>query len=335
METKDVNSKANYQKIITDLIPDIKVKEAIPNGEKFAKVYSVDDKYILKRYLDIKHESIETHFYPYYKEMSHFHEQGMNVPEFYDFYVNEKYADVLFFRFLCGYDFYILQEKIDGEIIDRGFLDEDYFMFADLCSEEEFKEVLKRPKNNIKLFSEIMTRYARSFLAINERLESMDEKHFEKFILDSFGMFLQGVYTKPDLHSSNIFLTDSGLKIIDNQMLESPNTIDSEIKRMQNAFVDLFYMLEHNTELRENIKNNKNYLLEVNNYYKLLDLLTLNIELIKEISFKLARITHKLFDDSNILNKKTSRDLYKRFTSITNKYIASDIVEEIQNIFDK
>lgn len=324
MDKTDQNKEdEKYSKIIQDFLPYERQSMYLSGSEGMA--FFVGDDYVIKKYPQLSWVDVEGLYY-YYDEILKFHNAGINLPKFYQYFVDPDHS------------FYILQERIKGESLRVDFLEFDYPMFAKLCSRKEYDEILEDPSKNILLFSEIVMIYAHKFVEISKMLEGVSDKELEKFVLSVFYMYENAHYSRPDCHSTNVFLTDKGMYHIDNYMINShefkkfnSRTAD---ERKSEAFMELFKMLEENDVLNQLFYDYKVCMTNDKLYKDLKKITEQNVKVCREVTNKLAKVIKRAMDNPEIIGKKELNFLYTLLCRIFPND-SEEMTRDVASIFNK
>lgn len=297
------------------------------------EVYSYDN-FIIKSYVNAISDfnEDETLFRRYCEEMQKFKNMGVNLPTFYTWLVIKNNA-------YNGYPtvqknkYLILEEKVQGTQISSGYLEENYSLFEDFCSEEEFKSVLNNPLGSLSLIREILKKYIGSIVEVNEMLESMPESAFEKLIVDTFNMFLIGKCSEPDLFGANVFISPDkkDLFVIDNRLLSRKCDNEEYLKRR--ALLEVFRMFETNDIPLETLNEFGLDTEAPEIYADIMKLISKNNSVCKSAILKLAGIMKKIESDPKIINAETFKTFGSRMREIFGEEYAKDITAETVKIF--
>ena len=212
-------SELERQRFLLDIIPRLKKYNSLSGGEGTA--YSVADKFIVKEYNKVKnYDLLETLFEAYCEEVYEFGQKGYLVPKVYSWVQVPETKGVIIQKPTGKSRFFILEEKINGRELFVRRLSDLYYMFEDECSKNIFSQIIEDPQKDKILFKEIVKSFINDYISINQFIESLPEDELEEFLISIENMFNEGMYSIPDIHSRNVFVSEGHLKVIDNFMIE-------------------------------------------------------------------------------------------------------------------
>ena len=210
----------DFQMMLFNLLPHLESYNQKAGGEGTA--YFVGDQFVVKKFENNNGFCSQAAFSAYAEEVQKFGKMGYHVPQIYAWLTIPKGRD--------SFDFYILEEQLKGREIYSGFLGGSYHLFEDMCSKMQFDALMIDPKLNMTMFEEMFKRFIGDYVMVNEMLLDMNENELEKFFLDVNGMFKNGKRSTPDVYHGNVFLTDSGLALIDNRILpDTPENLYGDL----------------------------------------------------------------------------------------------------------
>lgn len=235
MESSD---DINFKKLLKDSFKK-KDKLDFSSGSE-GKAFFVEQNYVLKCYElfvrdDFRLNLLQDRFLLQYgKEVKHFKELGFCYPEIYAY--DLIYQDGK--KYFC-----VLQQKLDGRRIFFDVPKRAYALCEDFLSREDFNTIFEYGRVDGASYEDIMERYIRDFIVMNERFLSLPESAIENYIMSVFGILKNSRISFPDLSSGNVIMGKDTLSIIDNSMLNSPNYFlsDDEIKESTMQIIARFF----------------------------------------------------------------------------------------------
>lgn len=228
-----------YDELLLSLIPKLGEFESKSGVEGTA--YFVDDNFVIKRIRTSTEKGLGSellnNFKCFFEEIKMFAEKGYAVPKIYSW---------VSFPNFSGYEdcftFYVLEEKIPGEILFEQRLHKIQSRCLDICGESEF-EMAMIEKQGL-LYNEIVERYFKLFIEWNERLESISDSELEKLIMSEYNMAVTQKHSFVDVHPENVLFDAGKLTIIDNSFNPEPENLSIEgakqmlLEDMVNLFRD-------------------------------------------------------------------------------------------------
>lgn len=264
----------------------------IAGGEGIA--YFLDDDFVVKEYKESSDWGrFDAVFETYCKEMQNFAMQGYNVPKIYAWLKIPNF-DYYTKGAKNFYKYYILEERVKGRNLYYGFLEDFYPACKDMFSHEEFKYITSYPEENVSAYQEIVKKYLKDYIMMNERLESMPEDVLAKFLTDLYSMNLNAKQSTPDIFPSNMLVSDDKISIIDSRIWFEENGKHFSRKNLDNTFLyDMTNLFFYNEEVK-------------------------NIQ--KEVKFKLKDLSSCNYAYYQRKNKKVSSAAIERVFKLMNKY---------------
>ena len=240
-----IKENIGYHEILFKAIENMCNYHTVRGGE--GTVYFVDENFILKEYTAIANELIfDGVFDNYCKECQEFAEKGYNVPKIYAW---AKIPNEMYSMFEPEYRYFVLEERVKGKELYPGSSSK-YELYEDVCSYSDFFKAYY-DKKDLNLLNKLMQTYCQSYLSINEKLYSLDEKQLESFIMTIYKMHVESIYSTPDVYYRNIiFDGDANINLIDNafnHMMKKYKT-DNFAER---AIFDIVKILNINQWLKE------------------------------------------------------------------------------------
>ena len=216
-EPIDINIMSSEQRsdFLLALLPHIKKYSSISGGEGTA--YFVGDKLIVKEFDKAKDKVLlDSIFEAYAEETKKFAEMGYAVPQVYAWAKVD--AKKSLFSKETEKRFYILEEQIQGRELFLSKLSSVYEQIRCDITKREYDRAIQEPMKYPAIYKQIIKEYINDFITVNAYIESLSDSQMESFIDSMYQMFKQAKYSIPDIHKKNVFMTDDGLKIIDNYM---------------------------------------------------------------------------------------------------------------------
>ncbi len=213
---KEVESKISYDQLLLSYIEKINNNEVDYNFGNEGFAYYVGNDFIVKEFRikagDFEEHKFQEYFKFYYNEIKSLEGSGIDVPKIYAWLkLPTPYKKT---RSTLPYiSYYILEEQAKGRELYFPNIEDFYGNYKNEMTFEEYQIKLKNPLKADNM--EIYRFYISDFLKINSILESLPDSKIEKLILDAYKIYMEGKYSLPDLYSSNIFLDDNNLKMID------------------------------------------------------------------------------------------------------------------------
>ena len=246
----------DYDKILMNVIPNLKDYPRKSGGEGVA--YFLNEDLVVKEFVSCYDwAAFDEVFESYCLELQDMQSQGFDIPKIYSWVKIPTKANSLNSKYAKHYNYYILEERVPGRELFFGFLEECYELCESLCSRKEYGETLRNPNNNVPLFKEIVKTYMTDYIQMNEFLESMPESKLDKLILDAYNLFMFSSFSVPDIHPSNILVSDEGnVKMIDNIMTYDEEDRMHTFDERESEFISsLMCLFLYNSEIKHPVKN--------------------------------------------------------------------------------
>lgn len=215
----------DYDEILLDSIKHLDKYSYLCGCE--GKVYFVDDKFVIKKieFNDNNYEEDMIEAYNNFcEEIQSFGDAGLSVPKIYSWHVVDVGNN--------DFEFYILQERVQGRRLFESDIENIYSRCSHFCSKEDFLKAIKNKEENRELFGKIVYEYILSFIETNKKLLQMDDEVVEQFIKTDFKMSHESLFGYPDMHGENILIADNHLTIVDNFFHGLPETRKVEEARI-------------------------------------------------------------------------------------------------------
>lgn len=219
-------SRDDCDSILLALIPYLKKCPSKSGSEGTA--YFVDDRFVVKKYHNEKKWIVLGDiFESYCREVQMFGEKGYSVPKIYSWvkvpikhhWLLESKNDESYYY---THDYYVLQEKAEGREVYLNKLDDVYSLVEGNFKPNRFGRVLKSPQKFTEEYEHLLSTYIRDFIRVNTFIENMSETEMDHFVSSIHGMYLDGYFSTPDIHSSNVIFDGNHFTIIDNYMYRRP-----------------------------------------------------------------------------------------------------------------
>ncbi len=327
-----IYSNALHQMMLYDFVQNIGSKKSIGTGSE-GNAYLLGEDYVVKSFYRASHgfEDDKEVFVKYIKEMQKYKKEGLNFPEYYAWIINNnpKYTGKFDDQ---AYNYYLLEERIKGTQFCPEYIEQSYSLFEDFCSEKDFNDFLKTPNQNINLMKEIIKTYINHFIKINEIFESMPESKIEKMMLDTFNIYLTGMYSEPDLFGSNVFFTndDKDITLIDTRVVNKRGIYLEDGYNTPRAFLEVFRLFEKDDIPFETIKEYDYESLDPAGAIEIYKLIEKNKEVCKSALRKIIKIMKKIEFERKFIDNETFEYLYKIFTDIFSKEESDKLFDEVQ-----
>ena len=230
-------SRDECDSILLALIPHLKKCPSKSGSEGTA--YFVNDRYIVKKYNNEKKWVVlDDIFDAYCREIQMFGEKGYSVPKIYAWVKIPIKHHWLFESkskesYYYTHDYYVLQEKAEGREIYLNKIDDIYEQVESMFKPNRFGRVLRSPEKFSEEYEDLLSVYIRDFIRVNSFVENMSESEIDAFVSSIYGMYLDGSFSTPDIHSNNVIFNGSHLTIIDNYMAKRfvrSSIIDYEVE---------------------------------------------------------------------------------------------------------
>ena len=316
-EIDSVITPNKYDAYLLNLIKDLKSFKFCEGSEGFA--YFVSDQFVVKEYSKnfpsrnpVLFDSI---FDLYCKEIQRFYDEGYTVPKIYSWLKvpNTNKADIYMGKAM-PFKYYVLEENVPGRWIYYHYenLNEMYQACKDLCSEDTFSEALINPNGRVRMKKAILKAYISDYIKMNQKLESMSENEFEKFVVSAYKMASCGLYSGPDLFRKNVLVDESRITLIDNRFRDNMGW-------MKGADIDEYFLLS----IIDLMSYNKN--VEENLLLNSIDFSLYDESIGKLIRENRAICTALMQKILNTLNKKM------QINPVSHTYIYEDIAKMISD----
>ena len=321
----DINMMTREQReeFLSALILQLKKFKSKSGSEGTA--YFVDDKFVVKEYArgTVQNYQINLIFDLYCQEVQYFARQGYLVPEIYSWIKYTPSAGI--FSKDKEPKYYILEEQISGRRLYLPSLSECYSFFEDNYSFKKFKKVINNPKENLSLYKEILHNYICDYIYANEFIEAMPESDLDAFIMSIAKMFEEAEYGLPDVHGSNVFMSDGKLKLIDNYMT---------VKKANNYFisqtVEEFLLARISILFEANKKVNEfasgKTLADIPGFMQIQSLSEKNSLLCEAALEKILKAMKRCLDGKTVENQRVLHTAYQRLSRILDYEKAKDLI---------
>ena len=141
----DVKVANNYDGILLNLIEKLDEFPYLEGTE--GRAYFIDENFVVKTFFyPIYHPDI---FEKYCEEIQNFAKEGLSVPQIYSWCTILDKKE----RVVKGY---ILEQRINGKNVFFGNIEDIYFRCKELCTLEEFKQVLTQSQETNELLNMII-----------------------------------------------------------------------------------------------------------------------------------------------------------------------------------
>lgn len=332
-----IYNSAMYQMILQDFVNTKKGKDPIGTGSE-GEAYTYGEDYIVKSFFRAVHgfEDDRDVFIKYFKEMQKFKREGVNFPDYYAWLINNN-PNFQGKSYEQQYNYYILEERIKGTQFCPDYIEHNYPMFEDFCSEKDFNDFLKTPEQNVMLMKEIVKTYISYFVRVNEIFESMPEDKLEKLVKDTFDIYLKGMYSEPDLFGSNVFFTNNekDITLIDTRIVHKNGRDDlEEGYNTPRAFLEIFRLFEKDDIPLETVGEYGLDKLDPSGAVEIFNLIDKNKEICKSAMRKIVKVMKKIEFDRGYVTNQTFIKLLKSLENIFGKEESKIMVDEIQRSFN-
>lgn len=315
----------DYNFLLLDYLSKLSSYDRASGGEGI--VYFVNDEFIIKKYSAVSYwKKFDEVFDEFCKEMQSLSEVT-NYPKIYAWQCipNVKYY---LGKEENKNDYYILEERVRGRDLYKGFLQDCYDIANIDCSKKQFYDIVDFPEDYYSLFCRVVNAYISDYIEINEMLEGMNERDIEKLISDFYYVDSKTQFLISDIQSSNIILDSEKLRPIDPMVLYM-----NDKKHSKREIVDSFIMRMVNLFWANELCTNKS----IENYFKydkamlgddFKNLQCKNMKICKAAMLKFAKVMNSYLGQTKITN-----ELYKNITRETLQsifYGNEKYVEEIE-----
>lgn len=268
-----------YQDLLMSVVFDL---EKFPNKSGMEGVaYFIDENFVVKELTENDYHSYAD-FEQYCRELQNFHKKGYNFPEIYAWTrIPKEYLNS------SRDKYYILEEFIKGKQLYYTGIRQSYDECKDLCSFYEFQDAVYNRSGN--LYKEIIERYIKYYIDINERLEASADKVFEDFALSDFNMMKEHTIGNVDVQESNLLFEDNTNRIV----------------LIDNAFIDNSWLKYSDDQLKRKVMKDG------------LEIMAGNFYGLTKGAYYKDRWTD--FDKLYLKHKKTSEEALRKLIKVINK----------------
>jgi hypothetical protein len=328
------SSQQKYSDLLQALIPRLNSFPFAEGGE--GRAYFIGDNFVIKQFIRNQTDDIRHFFEKYASEMQHFAKLGYNIPQIYAYkrVTNEvdQIMDMLYDTRnpSPSFTFYILEQRINaptslycGDVALSGGVAKSF------CSQAEFNSAIKNPSRNSKLFREIYRAYCNDCLDSAEYILSMSENNLEKFITNTYDMYISAKYSCPDIFYGNVLRQNGNLFLIDNLVeLRDGSRAHPQTEYAAQNFI-IYKMMElfedyGNFVHIKNLRNGRELVFSA----EFENLRTKGNSLCKEVLLKMVRAINKCLDNPQISNKAK---YYAILKSLKYAIDQNDAAEVMQN----
>ncbi len=239
---KSSQKPINYDLALSKLIPQLNRLSYLRGSE--GKVYFVDDKFVVKEYLS--HDEDPLMFNLFCRELREFGEKGHNVPKVYAWKTVSKPHE--------GNTFYVLRERINGQLLRAPSIEQLFGQFKGVCSKRKFDLAVNNPDSNLELREQIEIAFIKNFLQINNLLVGVSDNKLEKMILSDYQMSMQSRYSMVDFQAQNVMYDKRGFQFIDNAFVGVEMEPASEDESIKRTISDMFLLFSEGIYLKQVIK---------------------------------------------------------------------------------
>lgn len=315
-------SDEQRKEFLLSIIPQIKKYSSISGGEGTA--YFIGNGLIVKEFDKMADRALlDSIFEAYAEESQKFARMGYVVPQIYAWAKTDE-KKRLFFEPTFKHRYYILEEQVQGRELFLSALNSIYEQIRCECSRKEYEKALQNPQQNALLYKQIVKDYIDDFIMVNAYIESMSDADMEKFIDSLYQMFVQAEYSIPDIHKKNVFMSDGGLKIIDNFMaVKSQHIYFGKLLPDEFLATMLVLLFKPNISVNEMFKDSK---LESNMIGEFQALVGQNRIVCTAAIEKVLRAMRKYLDGKNIENFRILHTAYQRLSKILDFNKAAELV---------
>ena len=212
-----------YDELLLNLIPNLEGFESKSGVEGTA--YFVDDNFVVKKIQSSvktgERDELWQNFGLFCDEIKNYADLGYAVPKIYSWVGIPAHTAQM-----DSFVFYVLEERIPGEILFEQRLHKIQSRCLDICSESDFELAMMEKQG--ALYNEIVERYLKLFIEWNERLETLSACELEKFIMSEYKMATSQRYSFVDVHPENVLYDKGKLTIVDNAFNIEPEPMSTK-----------------------------------------------------------------------------------------------------------
>jgi len=312
---KKIISSSDYDKLLISLIPNLHQYHYSAGGEGVA--YFIDDNFVIKEYSNVCNEQVfEQIFDRYCEECQMFVEKGYNVPKIYSWIKIPNEPN----PYEQKNRYFILEQRARGrELYLSNFSSNYELLGAHICSRQEYEDAMLNRKNP-NLRDRIIEEFIKDYLKTNQILEA-SEKNIEELIISIFKMYVEGIYSNPDVFSRNLIIdNDSKLTLIDNRFINADDL--NQKTPVEKLYIDILKILLKNEYLND-------YYVEENKI-KVESLLFENKKICKELFLKCIRIINHQLEDSKVYDDEVLKELQEEIINMFGCQDGNEILSNIQ-----
>ena len=320
-------SKEHKDMFMQNVISKLSKLKAIKGTEGIA--YFLDDKYILKEYTKDPRNAyfLNLYFNEYCEEILRFSQSGYSVPQIYDWLSVEPKKSIFAFKNKPA-KFYILEEQIKGRSLFVSKLRKSYYLFQNVCSYEEFENAIIFPEQNMSLYLEILRGYIGDYIFANTYIESMPDARLDEFITSIAKMFEEGKCSIPDVHSKNVLISKSGLKLIDNFMLVKESDPYFSTQRVEEFLLArLSILFKPNEDIKSYLKT-KN-IISSGRFSEIESLVGEHAEICYAALEKVFKSMKRCLNGRTVENNRVLHTAYQRLSHILDFDKATDLIKVV------
>ncbi len=277
-----MEQKIDYRLAIDELIPNLHKFSYLKGCE--GKVYFASDDFVVKEYFN--HRVNPEIFDLFCREMQSFADRGYVVPKVYAWQCEPLEKG-------C-HKFYVLKERVKGQLLSAPQMQDLFHKFKDVCSRKGFEQIVLNPKSDLSLYEQIAVEFLKNFIHINSNLLSVSDNELERFIISEFEMSKKQRYSVTDVQPSNVMFDGKSLIEIDSAFLGREMVGKNNLGIKDKIIEDIvFLFIENQTSLESEkfspVKSDK-----------IVELLRHNNELCFEAMLRLVRKTTSMLGIDNI-----------------------------------
>lgn len=314
----DINmmTKEQREEYLSALVLQLKKFKSSSGSEGTA--YFVGNNLVVKEYVKTtgfhsKNLYIDSIFDLYCQEIQNFAKQGYLVPEIYSWIKYIPKSGVFSKNIEPRY--YILEEKINGRGLYLPSLHDCYLLFEDECSIKKFEKVIKNPNENLSLCKEIIRTYISDYIYANEIVASMSDADLDAFVTTISSMFEQAEYGLPDVHASNVMISENKLKLIDNYMMVKQESTYFNSQTVEEFLLARFLILFRSNEKVAEF-GLKNKLVYFDDSSDLRSLMDKNLLLCEAALEKIFKSMKRCLDGKTVQNQRVLHTAYQRLARL-------------------